>query len=264
MTTTALIERPATAESEQPLQEASERNRSSCRLTSHKPQNISELERWSSAAIGSVLLLDSLTGDRGWWSGLLGAALLHRGVTGHCMGYAMLGVNTADHNAAAAVPAQQGRRVEHSIAVNRSPEDLYGFWRDVENLPTILGHLKEVEAIDNRKSRWTVEAPMGYELQWEADIYNSKENEMIAWRSLPGGDVDTAGSVHFKPLGGDRGTEVVVNMKFNPPAGKLGDRVACLFGKNLQQELVEGLRHFKQLMETGEAISTRSQPSGRS
>lgn len=229
----------------------------------HCVQNVGEIERWGSAAIGSVLLLDALTGRRGLIAGLAGAALVHRGWTGHCMAYNTLGISTANRGDATAIPAQQGVRVEHVFSVNRSAKDLYGFWRDVENLPGVMRHLKSVESIDNQRSRWTAVGPMDYEFSWEAEVYNDRENEMIAWRSLPGGDIETAGSIHFKQIGGDRGTEVTVNMKYNPPGGKWGDRLASLLGRSLEQELVEDLRAFKRAMEAGEVITTKGQPSGR-
>src|SRR5690606_27527393 len=100
MTTAVLTEQPQAVESKDQHSPATHGESTSVRCASRKPRNISELERWSSAGVGSVLLLDCLTGNRGWWSGLLGAALVHRGVTGHCMGYALLGLDTADHNSA--------------------------------------------------------------------------------------------------------------------------------------------------------------------
>jgi uncharacterized membrane protein len=86
-------------------------------------------------------------------------------------------------------------------------------------------------------------------VQWDAEIINERPGEMIAWRSLPGGDIETAGSIHFKPLG-DQQTSVVVSMKYNPPAGKLGDQAAGLLGGDLRQQLLKDLRNFQRIMET--------------
>jgi len=103
---------------------------------------------------------------------------------------------------------------------------------------------------------------MGMSVKWEAEIINDQPNELIAWRSLAGADVDNAGSVTFKPAPGDRGTEVSVTMDYIPPAGKAGSLFAKLFGKDANQVIREDLRRFKQLMETGELPTTEGQPRG--
>lgn len=228
-------------------------------------QNVGETERWASVAVGSVLLLDTLTGRRGLLSGLIGGALLYRGVTGSCSCYRALGINTAsrDSNSATAIPAQAGVKVEHSVTIMRSPEDLYGFWRDFDNLPRAMRHVHDIEVIDRNRSKWTAAGHMGVKLQWEAEVYNDEENRLIAWRSLPGSQLDTAGSVHFESLGPDRGTEVRVSMKYNPPGGKIADTLAWFFGQSLEQQVVEDMRRFKCMMEAGDVISTEGQPSGR-
>jgi uncharacterized membrane protein len=164
-----------------------------------------------------------------------------------------LGIDTAEHPAATAVPAQQGVKVERSIAINRTPEELYRFWRNAANLSQVMKHVDSVEVIDAHRSRWTAIGPLGVRVTWEAEVFNEREPELIAWRSIPGGQIETAGSIHFRPLEFDRGTAVVVSLKYNPPAGKIGDFVASLFGGGLSQEVDEDLRRFKSLMETGEA-----------
>lgn len=218
-------------------------------------QNVSQGERLLSVVGGSALVLAGLS--RGKWSGLLltasGGSLLYRGWTGHCHGYQALGIDTAKHNPATAVPAQTGVKVEKTVAVNGSPEELYRMWRELENLPQLMRHLERVEVIDTTRSHWTAKGPLGTSVQWEAEIINDREPELIAWRSLSGGDIETAGSVQFKPLGHDRGTAVQVSMKYNPPAGKVGATAASLLGGGLEQELEEDLRRFKSTMETGEA-----------
>jgi uncharacterized membrane protein len=74
------------------------------------------------------------------------------------------------------------------------------------------------------------------------------ENELIAWRSLPGADVDQAGSVLFTPdIGG--GTEVRVVMRYAAPAGKVGDAVAHILGAAPEQQIADDLRRLKQVMD---------------
>ncbi len=100
-------------------------------------------------------------------------------------------------------------------------------------------------------------------VEWDAEIINEKENEMIAWRSLEGADVDNAGSVHFEKAPNGRGTVVKVSLKYDPPAGVIGAAVAKLFGEEPSQQIQEDLRRFKQLMEAGEIPTTEGQSSGR-
>jgi uncharacterized membrane protein len=215
--------------------------------------NIGGSERAFSVAAGLGLAAIGLA--RGRLSGLaltaMGAGLLWRGFTGRCQCYAALGLNTAapKHNPAVGVSAQHGYKVEKTITINRRPGDLYQYWRRLENLPQVMSHLKQVQQIDTQRSHWVAEGALGKDVQWDAEIHNERENEMIAWRSLPGGDVDTAGSIHFKPSH-NGGTEVRVSMKYNPPAGKLGAQVAALFGDDLEAKLDEDLDRFKQIMET--------------
>lgn len=229
------------------------------------PQNISEVERFGSIAAGALLVLAGLSRGKGGGllMGLVGAGLLHRGITRHCYAYDALGINTAEHNPATGVPAQEGVRVEHTIAVNAPPGQLYSFWRDVENLSRVMRHLKRVDALDRQRSHWVAQGPLGATVEWDAEIINERENELIAWRSLDGGDIQTAGSVHFNPLGDGRGTAVSVSMKYNPPGGKIGEAIASLLGSGLQQQVADDLRRFKSVMETGETPNTEGQPRGQ-
>ena len=227
--------------------------------------NVSEVERALSALAGGGLAIYGIS--RGSLGGAalaaVGASLVYRGVTGHCHLYEALGVDTSQHhNRATAVPAQAGVRVEKTITINRSPEEVYAFWRDFENLAQFMEHLESVKTEGNR-SHWVAKAPLGMTVEWDAEVYNETPGEMIAWRSLEGSEVDTAGSVHFKPAPGGRGTEVTVNLKYNPPGGKVGAAFAKLFGEEPSQQISEDLRRFKRIMETGEIPTVAGQSSAR-
>jgi uncharacterized membrane protein len=218
-------------------------------------KNVGDTERILSFAAGVGLGLAGLA--RGRLTGLalsaIGAALAWRGYTGHCQCYAALGINNAKRNPSTAVPAQQGFKLEKTIVVQRPAADLYRFWRRLENLPRVMRHLKDVRSIDSQHSRWVAEGALGKDVEWDAEIINEREDEMLAWRSFPGGDLETAGSVHFRPLDNNQGTEVVVSIKYNPPAGKIGAQLATLLGEGLEEKLDEDLATFKQVMETGMA-----------
>ena len=230
--------------------------------------NVGEIERWASALGGAALALYGLTrGTKGGIAlALAGGALVYRGVSGHCDVYALSGISTAEaaeRNPNVSVPANRGIKVEKSVTINKAPEELYRFWRNFENLPRFMNHLESVKNISPDRSHWVAKGPAGSSVEWDAEIYNEKEGELIAWRSLEGSDVDNAGSVRFESATGGRGTTVRVSLRYDPPGGIVGAAVARLFGENPEQQIEEDLRRFKQLMETGEVATTEGQTSGR-
>jgi uncharacterized membrane protein len=227
--------------------------------------NVGDLERLASVVGGGCLALAAVRrgGLAGLGLGIVGGSLIYRGVTGHCSGYAALGVSTAPHHSpVASVAAGHGFKVSECIAINRPAEQLYELWRDLEGLPRFMSHLISVQT-DGTRSHWSAHGPGRTAVEWDAEIINQTPGRLIAWRSLAGSRVNTAGSVHFMPLPGDRGTEVRVTLKYDPPAGKLGNWLAWLFGAAPGQQIHEDLRRFKQLVEAGEIATTRGQPAHR-
>jgi uncharacterized membrane protein len=141
-----------------------------------------------------------------------------------------------------------------SCIVNRSPEEVYTFWRRFENLPRFMKHLESVNDLGNGRSHWVAKGPAGMSVEWDATIIADVPNEVITWRSLEGSDVDNAGAVRFQAAPGGRGTIVKVNIQYNPPAGVIGATIAKLFGEEPEQQLDDDLRRFKQVMEVGEVV----------
>ena len=229
--------------------------------------NVGQAERWVSAVGGGALALYGLT--RGNLAGvglaLVGASLIHRGTTGHCYAYDAIGVNTAaeGENPNVSVRGGSGVKVEKSLTINREPAELFRYWRNLENLPRIMRHLESVTVLDAKRSHWKAKAPAGMSVEWDAVIHNEIQDELIAWKSAENASVPNAGSVHFRPAPGTRGTEVRVILEYEPPAGKLGVAVARLFGEEPELQVRDDLRRFKQLMEAGECPTTEGQPVGR-
>jgi len=153
-------------------------------------------------------------------------------------------------------------RVRRAITINRTPEELYRFWRDFQNLPRFMKHLESVQVLDQRHSHWVAKGPAGSTVEWDAEMTEDRPNEFIAWRSLEGADVENNGSVSFHRT--QRGTEVHVDLTYLPPAGSLGSWAAWLLGEEPGQQVQDDLRRLKQVMETGEVPTTRGQPSGPS
>lgn len=229
--------------------------------------NVGSAERMLSALGGGILAGVGLWkgGAKGLTLAGLGGVLLHRASTGRCSLYQALGANTADDHRGAfnSVPARAGVHVEEAVTIGRPAEELYRFWRDYSNLPKFMPHVESVTPLTGERSHWVVRGPLGTKLEWDAEIHNQHANELIAWRSLDGGDVETAGSVHFLKATGGRGTVVRVVEKINPPGGKLGVAVSKLFGADPAAQTRESLRRFKQLMEAGEIATVEGQASGR-
>lgn len=229
--------------------------------------NVDNAERWFSVLGGGALALYGLARrDLGGLALALGGGLLiQRGWSGHCMMYEALGFDTAHPHPgpATSVRASHGYKLEKSVTINASPEKLFSYWRNLENLPRFMKHIKSVRNTGGNRSHWEVEGPLGKIVEWDAEIINEKPNEMIAWRSLEGAEVDNAGSVHFTRAPGGRGTEVHVTLKYEPPMGKVGATVAWLFGRSPEQEIQGDLGRFKQIMEAGETATVQGQTSGR-
>jgi uncharacterized membrane protein len=196
----------------------------------------------------------------------MGGELVRRGATGHSFLYEAVGVRTASLGQGAettSVPYELGVRVDEIITVNKPPEEVYRFWRNLENLPSFMKHLESVRVLDGGRSHWVAKAPAGRTVEWDAVIHNEVPNELIAWRSLPDSRVDHAGSVQFRLAPGGRGTEVRVELQYNPPGGLMGAAVAKIWGEEPSQQVKEDLRRFKQILEAGEILTTEGQPSAR-
>ena len=160
---------------------------------------------------------------------------------------------------------EQDLRVKKSVIIDRSPQALYEFWRNFENLPQVMYHLESVrsDSTNGKRSHWVAKGPAGARVEWDAELIADVPNQRIGWRSVEGSDVEHNGEVRFEAAPGGRGTIVTVEMEYNPPAGGVGAIVAKMFRKDPAQEVHDALRHFKQLMETGIVVTTEGQAAGR-
>jgi uncharacterized membrane protein len=189
-----------------------------------------------------------------------GTALLVVGLVGYAQSRRYRQVRRRD-DTRLALGGSRGIRFEESITIAATPEELYDRWRQLSDLPTFIPHLESVEVIDHLRSHWTARGPANVRVSWDAEIINEIPPHVIAWRSLPGADVASAGSVRFvKRTRG--GTTVTVMLQYEPPAGKLGSWMAWLGGASPERQLRQGLRALKQVVEAGETPTTEGQPSG--
>ncbi|HEX4415921.1 MAG TPA: SRPBCC family protein [Lacipirellulaceae bacterium] len=236
----------------------------SCRLR----QNVGNGERIASTSAGAILLLQGVKRRDllGAIIAAFGAGLVYRGATGHCSMYQSLGIDTASKTNSTTPPAKTaGTHIVQSFLINKSPEELYSYWRSFENLPRFMTHLESVQILSEERSHWTAKAPsiIGGQIEWDAEITADEPNSSIAWRSLPGGGVEHHGSIRFTRAPGDRGTKVQVMLDYQPPAGQIGRWVAKLFGEEPDQQIREDLRNFKRIMETGEIPTIEGQSRGK-
>jgi len=229
--------------------------------------NLTRAERIASAIGGGILMTAGL-GRRsraGIAMALIGGDLLRRGITGHSYAYEAMGIRTAPLGQGAettAVPYELGIRVDKAITIGRPRAEVYRFWRSLDNMPRFMRNLESVREMGGDRSHWAVRAPGGRTVEWDAVVHNEIENELIAWRSLPGADVANAGSVWFRDAPGGRGTEVRIELQYDPPAGALGAIVASLRGKEPGQQIQEDLHRLKALLEAGEVLRVEGQPAG--
>ncbi|HWE48379.1 MAG TPA: SRPBCC family protein [Bryobacteraceae bacterium] len=150
-----------------------------------------------------------------------------------------------------------------SIVINHSPEESYRFWRNLESLPQFMQFISRVQVTGDRQSHWVAAFPGGKSVEWDAELTEDVPDRRIAWRSSRGSDVYHFGAVDFEPAPGGRGTVVKVRMNYGGP-GTAAAVFAKLAGKSPEQILHKDLKRFKQLIETGEIITTEGQPAGRS
>jgi uncharacterized membrane protein len=160
-------------------------------------------------------------------------------------------MNTREHSTYVSVPPGEGVRVDKAVTIERPIAEVYNFWRHLENFPRFMRHVKEVTRQDDTHSHWAVRTVGGKVVEWDAEIIEQRENELISWRSTPGAEVDNAGSVQFTSVPGGLGTLVRVELKYVPPAGKTGVLIAKAFGRDAGAEIEEDLGRLKILLETG-------------
>ena len=143
----------------------------------------------------------------------------------------------------------EGIRMESSIDVSRTTQEVFEFWRKLENFPLFMSHVKEVKAVGDNRYAWTVAGPIGTKFSWQADVIDADSPRKISWRSVENSDVDNAGEVVFVPLGEDQ-TRICVRLNYSPPGGAIGHAIATLFGSNPEQEMRDDLVRCKQVLES--------------
>jgi uncharacterized membrane protein len=224
----------------------------------HARGSYEELARWGTASTGVALLAYGLA--RRSVPGLLLASIAtpiaYKGLTGRWPSLAALRYDEDDlEYTRDALAGERGIHVRESIRLEKPIDEVYRFWRQFDNLPRFMTYLERVADLGGGRSHWVAKGPAGVHVEWDAEIINEIENKLIGWRSLPGSDVVTAGSVNFDTVRDGRSTQVTVHLQYAPPAGKVGGFVATLAGREPSQTIREDLRRLKQLLEAGEVAT---------
>ncbi|TGU74755.1 SRPBCC family protein [Geomonas terrae] len=221
-----------------------------------RKMNVGPAERKASLAGGAALALSGLRNlsRRNYASGLAmiaaGGMFLYRGQTGYCGLYDAMGVDTMHTQPG-------GLRIEKAVTIGLPPNEVYEFWRNLENLPRFMKHLESVEVTGPRTSHWKAMGPGGISAEWDAEMMEDTPGQQISWHSVGEADIPNKGSVEFKEAPGNRGTEVRVTIDYYPPGGAAGKAAARIaHGVNAQQ-LEEDLKRLKQILEVGEETTAQ-------
>jgi uncharacterized membrane protein len=235
-------------------------------------KNLGGEERFLSALGGGALFLYGL-GRRGAPKVALvalGAALIARGATGRSRFYRSIGRDAArrvplraDGRPAIAMAGPGAFRVQGSITIGQSLEDVYCFVRDFEMLPRFVADVERVKPLGDARYRFRQRDPLGSVMEWDMEIVEDDPGKRILWRSTDPRRRKSAGAIYFTPAPGGRGTEITVVRDDCPPGGVLA-LIATFFQSGGPEMKLRGdLRRCKQLLEVGEIPTTVGQPSGR-
>jgi len=225
-------------------------------------RNVGAIERAVSIAVGTGLVALRWRKPGQDAAVATGAGLILRGAFGYCPVNAAVGRNTAMDDTRIALGGPRGIHIRRGVTVRKPPEEVYRFWRDFRNLARFMSHVLDVREIDDRRSHWVIRGPAGRRLEWDSELISDEPGSLISWRTLPGADVVSAGSVRFKRTA--RGTtEVLLHLQYEPPGGSAAKWILTLLGQDPDSHVREDLRRLKQLLEAGELPSTSGQPTGR-
>jgi uncharacterized membrane protein len=231
----------------------------------HMSRNMEGWEQAISILAGAALVAVAITRRKPFGgAATAGIGLVLRGASGYCPVNAAIGRHPHGRrrdDTRAALGGSRGIHLRESVTIARPPAEVFAAWRDPATLARLMPHVERIEATGDGRTHWVMRGPAGVTLEWDAETIAEVEPERIAWRTLPGAAVASAGSVQFRPFG-EHGTEVHVTLQYDPPGGKAGAALVWLWGDSPQSQLREDLRRFKAVLEAGEAPTASGQPAG--
>lgn len=148
--------------------------------------------------------------------------------------------------------------VHRGITVDRPMDAVIGFWTDRERLDRGLAEWATLEQVDDNRWRCVASDPGGG-TEWRAEITVDGPGR-LSWR-VSEGPVAQRGRVELLPAPQDRGTEIRAELRWR--SGPVRRLLGLAGGHDPDLSLRSALRRIKSLIETGQVLDTRHDPSGR-
>lgn len=217
--------------------------------------NLGTTERLLSVLGGSYLLYNAISKKgNSFFKAATAGYMFFRGASGYCPISSSIGVDEVDKVG--------DININTSLTVNKPRNEVYEFWRDLENLPKFMKHLKSVETINDTVSAWEAKIPGNVgTISWKSEITDDVENEHIGWQSLSESTIENTGNVRFRDAG-KFGTEVNVIISYRAPGGAAGEGIAKMLNPVFKSMVKEDVKNFRRYLEAGEVPTAKGQPSG--
>jgi len=208
-------------------------------------RNVDWPERYASLAFGINMIYGGMkdifnSPARNFLTTMAGGYLVYRGLTGNCPLYTSWGKNGTN---------PLNINIKTAFIVDRPRQEVFDFWRQLENLPRFMSHLKQVTELDDKRSHWEATLPGNVgTVKWDAEIVKEEDSFLIGWHSIPNSMIENAGKVEFFDAPNGR-TELRVVISYRPPAGALGAGVAKLFNPLFRKMVQDDVNNFKHYIE---------------
>lgn len=210
----------------------------------HQRANVGIPERLLSVAGGAALLADILANRKiNFLQTIAGSYLLLRGITGFCLAYDQIGKREVDYRT-------PNVNIRTSLTINRPRDQVYAFWRRLQNLPLFMKHLQNVTVLDDRLSEWTavIAGDVGT-VSWTSEIVKDDPGAVLSWHSLPESAIENAGKITFTDEG-LTSTRVRIVISYHAPLGILGEKAGRLLTPMFERMVLNDVKNFKHYMET--------------
>ena len=206
--------------------------------------NVSDVERVLSTAAGTFLYVLSVSRKKSKLNALIrygGLYMLYRGISGNCPIRASISKNEVEQHTPAV-------NIRTSLIVNAPKKLVYDTWRDLENLPHFLKHIKRIKVKDDIHSHWVLKTPGRIpSVEWNAEIIDQEDERELSWRSLPGSMIETAGKITFADT--LNGTQLDITISYRPPAGYIGSTIGNFLNPSLKKYVEDDILNFKNYIE---------------
>jgi uncharacterized membrane protein len=143
----------------------------------------------------------------------------------------------------------RGILIEKTIHIEAPVEQVFAYWRNLENMPQWMSHVREVRYLGGDRYHWVVDGPAGAPVEWDSELLNVSENREMTWRSVEGSQVENTGRVRFQP--DNAGSRIIVQLRYMPPGGVIGHVVAKAFGVDPKSHMDDDLNRMKSTIERG-------------